>query len=343
MRTLGMAMAVVLGLATLGRAEPLNLNQVAADSKWVMHIDVDALRASTVMQKAYHKCLEMHQDAEQKMNMVCGMMGMDPRKDLHGVTIYGRDTNKEHGVMIVHADVNQQLLLHLVTMAPHYKATTYGSYELRSWAHKGHKQEMHYVTAVFYKPNIILFAACPEIVKAALDVLDGKSPAITGDGSPLSGRTRPGSIFVARASAIDPNMKCPVLKQTESFRVAMGEYNGESFYRARLTMKSTETVQQIKAIVEGFRALVSLKHGSDPLAMKLIRNLKVTGEGVTLNVRWSASADDVWTAVEKAAKKWPEHMKQRHGGSRCGAKAGSSPAHGHAPKAKPRPLDDDEF
>jgi hypothetical protein len=320
MRVLGMAMAVVLGLAAVGRAEPLALNQVAADAKWLVHVDVDALRSSAVVQKAYRKCQEMHKGAEKAMDMVFGTLGMDPRKDLHGVTIYGRDTNKEHGVMIVHADVNQKLLLAMAALAPNHKVTTCGPYELHSWTHKGWKKESRTVVGTFYKPNIMVFAGCDEAVKAALAVLDGKSAGITGRESPLAGRTLPGSIFVARASAIDPNTRCPVLKQAESFRVALGEDKGESFYRARLVMKSTEAVDQVKAVTEGFRALVALQHGSDVQAMKLIGGLKVASEGTRLDIRWSASAEDVWSAIEKAAYKWAVH------------------------RGKPRsPRDDDEF
>ena len=66
MKTFAIAMSAVLGLATIGRAEPLDLKQVAAEAKWVMHVDVDALRASIVVQKAYQKCLEMHKDAARK-------------------------------------------------------------------------------------------------------------------------------------------------------------------------------------------------------------------------------------------------------------------------------------
>ena len=247
MRSLAMAMAVVLGLATIGRAEPLELKQVAADAKWVMHVDVDALRASAVVQKAYHKCLEMHKDAEKKMDMVCGMVGMDPRKDLHGVTVYGKDTNKEHGVLIVHADVNQTLLLAMVAQGPRPQSDRLRLLRVAQLDSQVLEEGPHTVTGAFYKPNIMVFAGCDEAVKAALDVLDGKSAGITGRESPLAGRTLPGSIFVARASAIDPKTQCPVLKQAESFRVALGENKGESFYRARLVMKSTEAVDQVKA------------------------------------------------------------------------------------------------
>ena len=234
MRTFGLAMAIVFGLVTIGRAEPLDLKQVPAEAKWVSHVDVDTLRASIVVQKAYQKCLDMHKDAAEKMDMVCSIVGMDPRKDLHGITAYGKDTNKEHGVLIVHADVNQALLLALVAKAPDHKATTYDAYELHSWTQKCCKKGPHAVTGVFYRPNIMVFAGCVEAVKSALDVLDGKASGITGRGSPLAGPTLPGTIFLARASAIDPNTRCPVLKQANSFRVALGEDKGQSFYRVRL-------------------------------------------------------------------------------------------------------------
>ena len=340
MRVLGMAMAIVLCLAAFGRAEPLDLKQVAADAKWVMHVDMDALVASTVVQKAYHKCLEMHKDVEKKMDMVCGKAGMDPRKDIHGVTLYGKDTNKEHGVMVVHANVDQEHLLEMVAKAPDHKATSYGSYELHSWTQKCWKKKSRMVVGTFYKPNIMVFAGCDKAVKAALDVLDGKSPGIKGKESPLAGRTMPGSIFVARASMIDPKTRCPVLKQAKSFRIALGENKGESFYRARVFMKSPEAGDQVKAITEGFGALMALKHGSDVQAMRLIDGLEVTTKGVKLNIRWNASAEDVWTVVEKAAKKWAKHKGKNHG---CPL-YGDCPFDGHKHKGKPSPpLGEDEF
>lgn len=305
---------------------------------------MDALRASTVMQKAYQKCLDMHKDAEKKMDMVREMVGMDPRKDLHGVTAYGKDTNKEHGVLIVHADVNQKLLRERAAKAPDHRTTAYGSYELHSWTHKCWKKESRTVVGAFYRPNVMVFAGCGDAVKAALDVLDGKRPGITGRESPLAGRTLPGSILVGRASAIDPRTQCPVLKQAESFRIALGESKGESFYRARLVMKSTEAVEQVKAIVEGFRALVSLQHGSDAQTMKLVNGLKVGSEGKKLNVRWSAAAGDVWAVAEKAVKKWAEQKGKVHGCPMCGAMEGSCPIHSDKQKSKPRPPhEEDEF
>ena len=99
--------------------------------------------------------------------------------------------------------------------------------------------------------------------------------------SPLGGRVRPGTILLARASEIKSDTRCPLLKQGESYRLAIGEYEDESFYLARLTMKSTEAAEQIKTISDGFRALVSLKHGSDSDMMELLDALNVISKGAS--------------------------------------------------------------
>ena len=340
MRVVMMTLAAVLTLAAAARAEPLDLKQVAADAKWVVHVDVDAMRHSVVLEKAHQKCLEMHKEAAQHMDKLPGMIGMDPRKDLHGVTVYGKDFDKRKGVLILHADVNQKLLKEKAAKAPDHKVTKSGDYELHSWTMKC-KQGTQTVTGAWFKPNVMVFGGSQDAVKAALDVLAGNASGITGRDSPLAGRNVPGAMFIARAAALDPKTRCPILKQAESFRVVLGENEGESFYRARLNMKSTEAVVQIKAITEGFRALVSLSKGMDAEALKLIGGLKVTSEGKTLNISWKAKANDVWAAIEKVAKKMGEHKwkggpPMKHGD----AQKGSCPIHGDANKGKPCPKAD---
>ncbi len=317
MRIVGIALAAFLGLAAIGRAEPLELKQVAADAKWLAHVDVDAMRESIVVQKAYHKCMEMHKDAEKRLDKIHELLGVDPRKDLHGVTVYGKDLEKHHGVLIVHADVDQKLLLEKAQKAPDHKVAKYGSYEIHSWTRK-HGKESHTAFGTFFKPNVLVFARSEAAIQGALDVLDGKSPGITDQKSPLAGRVPPGATLIVRASAVGPQVKCPILKDADSFRLTLGENKGESFYRGRLTMKSPEAADQVKAVVEGFKAMVGLTHGSDAAAMKLVGAIKVTTQDKTVRVAWSAPAEEVWTAIEKAAKEIRAKMAKKHGAAAAG-------------------------
>ena len=167
----------------------------------------------------------------------------------------------------------------------------------------------------FYKPDVLVFAASEKGVAAAIDVLDGKSPSVTG---PLAGRIPAGASLIVRASAIRPETKCPVLKQAESFRVALGENDGKSFYRASLVMKSPEAATQVQAIQDGIKAIATLKFSDDADVMKLVNGLKTTVNEKTVRIRWEASADDVWTVVEKLGKKAAEHMKKAAAKAKAG-------------------------
>ena len=57
--------------------------------------------------------------------------------------------------------------------------------------------------------------------------------------------------------------------------------------------------------------------------MKLVNGLKTTVNGNTVRIRWEASADDVWTVVEKVAKKIAEHVKNAKAGN-AGGKSGEA-------------------
>ena len=194
--------------------------------------------------------------------MIRDKMGVDLRTDLHGITLYGRDTEKTHGVAIVFAKVNEKLLLEKAAKATDHKVTKHGKIDIHSWTQKcGPKT--HPAAGAFYKPDVLVFAASVEGVAAAIDVLDGKSAGITDPKSPLGGHVYAGATVLARAIAIPPQARCPILKQAESFRVALGEHEGKSFYRASVVMKSPEAAAQVKAIAEGVKAMASLRFSGE--------------------------------------------------------------------------------
>jgi hypothetical protein len=72
------ACAVGLLLANDVWAAPLELQQIAAEAKWLAHLDLDAVRSSSVVQKAWQKGMEKHKDAENKLAFVRAILGMDP-------------------------------------------------------------------------------------------------------------------------------------------------------------------------------------------------------------------------------------------------------------------------
>lgn len=307
------AVALGLILGNVALAGPLDPKQVAGDAQWVVHVDTNAMQASSVVKRAYQALVEQHplgKIGEAILDKSRGIMGMDPRKDLHAVTAYGKKVGREEGVLIIHADVDQKLLTDKAKQAPGYRTTTHGSYELISWNHidpRGRRP----VTGVFYKPNVMVFSGSPEEVKAAIDVMDGKAKGLDG-ASPLAAAAPAGTTILVRALGIGQAPlpgNPPFGKQLDSLSVVMGEGNGASFLHARLTVKSAETAAQIKDILLGIRALGLLHVGDDPKAKALAEALKVGSDSGSVSVDFEAPADAVWEHVQKDIRRILEMHK----------------------------------
>ena len=337
MRFLGVsvcvALAVWLGFMAVTQAAPVDLKQVPADAKWVVHVDVDAIRASTVVRNAYKKSMEMHPEAAAGFDLAKKFVGMNPREDLHGITLYDKVIGKPEGVVIVAADIDQKPLLALVEKAPDHKVVKSGDYELHTWTDKHHGNKT--VAGAFYKGGIA-FAEGADALKAALDLIGGKGSNAVN--SALAGPVPPGTTVLVRVTGIKSAglpCKSPIVKQMESARIVMGENNGESFFKGKAVMTNPEIASQVKTILEGGKALASLQAGGDVQLKKMVDALKITTEGNTLRVLWAAPANDVWDVAQKVAKKIiEEHGKfgskkgpwqHKHGTKEGGDKKGCPP------------------
>ena len=300
--------ALVLFMTAAAQAAPFQSKDIAADSKWVIHVDVDAIRESYIVKKAFETCPQL-KDADKHFDKIREKIGIDLRKDLHGITLYGPDADHKHAVAIVYATVDQKLLLEKAEKASDHKVRKHGDFEIHSWSMK-HGSKSDTAAGAFYKSDALVFAADAERVGKAIDVMDGSAKGITALNSPLGGRAIAGATVIIRAFDLPANEHCPLMKQAKSIRVAMGENNGKSFYRVRLVMKSSEPAEQLKTIAEGFKAMASLRFSGDADMMKLVNGLTTTVRESTFNVRWEAPVEDVWTAAEKMAKKAEEHVKK---------------------------------
>ncbi len=309
---LSLAVAAVFGFVALAQAEPLNVKQVGAGAKWVVQVDVDAAHNSIVLKNVHEKILKEHPEAAVILAGIREVWKFDCQKDLHGLTFWGEQLKKDTGVVLVHAKFGQKLQEYLegkAEAAPDHKEAKYGKYVLHSWTHDKGRKHQRSMTGAFYGSDILIFGGTVDEVKAALDVLDGAKPSLSGS-SPLAMATAPGAILVARVIGIaeaDLPHKHPLAKQIDGMAMAAGEYQGESFFDMKLKLKQPELVQQMKAVVEGIRAVALIARGDDAEAVKLISPLKATAEGNVLSIEWRAPAEAVWAHAQKMCAKMKEH------------------------------------
>jgi hypothetical protein len=295
---LGLAAAVVLAFAGLVQAGPLNMKQVSAEAKWAAHLDVDALMASTLVRKPRELILQMHPELEGHLSMLRNLWRFDPMTDLHGITIYGTQLKKDTGVAVIHAKVDQKMVLELVKTTPEHKVTPYGKFELHSWRKDAEKTE----NAAFFKPDVIVFGASADELKAALDVLDGTKPSFPVEGEALASLIPPGTILFAGAKDLaEANLhpESPLSKQADSALVVIGENSGQIFVRATLNVNDPEIAKRIKTVAEGALALAALAKCDDADALKLIDAVKVTLADKTITAEGSTPVDLLWAQIHK--------------------------------------------
>jgi hypothetical protein len=306
----GLAAAVVLAFAGLAQAGPFDSKQVSADAKWAAHLNVDALAASNLLKKGRAQIFKEHPFVEAKVAALRNLFRFDPMTDLHSITIYGTQLKKDTGVAIIHAKVDQQLLLDLVKTNPEHEVTAYGKYELHSWLKDADKHDH----AAFFKPDVIVFGASIDELKAALDVLDGTKPNISEAYSSLASTIPPGTILIAGAKDLaEANLhpESPLSKQVDSALLVVGENQGQVFARAVLNVKNAEIAKKLKTVADGALALATLVKSDDADALKLIGDVKVTLNDKSITVEGQAAVDLLLGQIQKEIAK-RKAMRHRH-------------------------------
>lgn len=307
-----LALAVLPGWATIAQASPLELKQVSADAKWVAHLDVDALWEMTVVEKGWQKMLETRENAKQRLSDLRDRIGMDITKDIHAVTAYGTEMRPEGAVLIVNAKVDKQRVMELAERAPDHEVDKYRTHEIHTWTTR-QRGQTRTVAASFYKPDIVVLAGSTKSLELALDVLAGREPGIFPD-SPLSGKVAAGTVAMLRVAGLSEAElpgRLQMLRQVKSLRFAAGENKSDMFLRAEAEMNDTETAGRAKTMLEGFRAMAEGAIRDNPDARKMLDALKVTSDGKTLTLEWSASAEEIWKMADEFAERAAERRAMR--------------------------------
>ena len=98
--------AVGLLAATPAAAESLEPGEVASDAKWLMHVNVDEIRYTSLAQDIQQQLVQ-GQENQARLDWVQDKLGINLRQDLHGFTFYDRTYAPDEGVGLVHADYDR--------------------------------------------------------------------------------------------------------------------------------------------------------------------------------------------------------------------------------------------
>lgn len=323
------SLVVVQCLSISVKAAPLDLGHVAADAKWIMHIDLDAVRDTRIYQKMKENPRHLAFSA-----MMQGMLGINPDQDLHSVTMYGTTLGKEKGVAIVEGKIDSKRLAGMLKTCCSPEFTESKGLQIMELTHTPpHREQPMHLAMTIVDDQRLVAAHSVEALHNALAVLQGEGKCLTSSDS-LAGNIPTGTTVLMRVEGIAAVAAekefCPLAKQTESFRFVMGESNGSSFYRARAVMSNDQVTKQLKEVVEGAIALGKLHVGKNEVGKRLIEATHLKTDDSTLTLLWNGSADDVLTMIEAHRKFFAEHRAKHRSRWQHGKKPGAK-----SDKAKP--------
>jgi hypothetical protein len=270
-------------------AAPLHRADVAANPVWLAHVDFDGLRPTPIGQ---HILAEMNKpEADAKLAAFKAIVSVDPRTQLHGVTVYSVGSTPQDGVLLVYADFDAERLVTLAKAAKDAQNNTYKQHVIYNWIDEKQKAK-HGV-----KPRIyaaidgarVVFGKREERVAQALDVLDGLSPTLASSAAfPELGAPGDTSFLEAVASrfdfaAGDPN--AAVFRLSKQGLLQLSAVQNQLNGLLSLEARDEEIAGHMAAIGQGLIALMKLQQ-EKPETVKLAEalTLKQDGSRVTLHL-----------------------------------------------------------
>jgi hypothetical protein len=322
------ALTVILLLsAGFAWAGPMVPKDIGADAKWFGHVDFEAIHSMKLVQDLKDKC-PAHERWQAKMKELSVDLGMNPMEDVLGVTLYSNHYGGHIGVGLFYVKNldRQKMLNFLKEKHPDHQTSEYGSRTLYTWTvkHQGQKMEL---TGTFASDTLVAIGADAEMVKTALDVLDGKKPGLTKDAPLLHGIPEM-TLFASRGIDVPEEYrkttKCPVLHNCKAATAFWTEKDGQIEGKYEFATVSEATAKNFKTVVDGFKAMGELRFSDIPAVKKMMDGLTIETQGESFTATYKASTED----VEAAAKAMMEQKmecpffgkhhgpREKHGGEK---------------------------
>jgi hypothetical protein len=308
----------VFASGLIAHADSLQRSDVMADPAWLLHLDCDGLRPTTIGQ---YVLSEMDKpEAKAKLAAFQSIFNFDLRNQLHGITLYGSSQKPEDAVLMVYADFDPDRLVTLAKAAKQYQSNPHNQHVIYNWIDEKKKGELGAQPRVYaaIQGNRVVFGQREDRVAGALDVLDGVTPSLAA-GSAFAGLGVPGNAHFVEAAArkmdlpdSDPN--ATILKLSKSLQLVMSEKQQQFQGALTLVADSDEVAGHIFSIAQGLVALTKFQTNK-PESLKLANAMVITQNGSSVLGNLVLPASDVVEmmkadAARKAAARAAKEPKE---------------------------------
>jgi len=307
-RSLSIRILLSAGLLTAAaavNAAPLQRADVIQEPLWVLHVDADALRQTVIGQ---HLLAEMEKpEAQKKFAAFQAIASFDPRKSLHGATLYGASKAEEDGVLLICAEFDAARLTTLAEGTQDHRSSAHRQHTVHNWIDENKKAQAGVkprTYAAIHGTRVVIFGQKESRVAEALDVLDHAKPNLATNLE--FGKLGSGPAFIQGAArkldlpANDPN--AAVFKQSKMVRLNIGEAQQQLQATLTLETDSEAVAKQIEVVGRGLIGLMALQNDK-PESAKLAQALSVQQSGASVAVSLALPAAEVVEMMKAAGAK----------------------------------------
>ncbi|HUR46068.1 MAG TPA: hypothetical protein VMZ27_09360 [Candidatus Saccharimonadales bacterium] len=305
----------VLLFVTSTQADPLRKEQVGADVKWLVHLDVDSFFGSKVgqfvMQEFVEKKLAKQKD---DLNKKFGL-NLDWHQ-IHGVTAYGSEykmRGEPSGVLIVHSDlaVADMIEAIMAVLDARGEGNPLKKIETKPFPIYSVKDQLF---GTPMKGGLLVLSRSKDDLQAACKTILGSSANLrsvkTFSALP---ETPKGFIVMGVAEGftdapLPPQAK--ILKNADGAQIVAGEQGDKLFLQLSLSAKDPESATQIQQVLQGLLALGALAQGENKDLQELTQATKISGSEKVVTARIELPVATVLDRASAQEKKTKEH-KQR--------------------------------
>jgi len=305
MKNAARILTVILPLALTAVGSPLQKEQVAADAKWLVHLDVDKLRSTALGDYVINQVLDA------KLKGLTRQFDFDlDWKKVHSLTAYGtgyRSESSFNGVLLIKSDLDLQKVLDA--------AVEKTSPEDNSKSDRIQRTQEGDVTTYSMKDHMVVSfkPGSPVIVGKSLDSIQKANEVLIGASANLAStkmfsefpKSQKPFFFMGAVDAFKANAelaegshdgdalnpKAKILKLADGGRVVLGEDSNELFLDLSLKAKSKEVVTQMQQVIQGMIALASLGQPDNRDLQQLAQSAKVSSSGNIVTLKLGYPAD----------------------------------------------------
>ena len=247
----------------LASAASLQRADVVANPAWLLHLDCDALRPTTIGQ---YVLAEMDKpEAKAKLAAFQSIVSFDLRTQLHGVTLYSAGPAPEDGVLIIYADFDPDRLVTLAQAAKQYQSSPHNQHVIHSWIDEKKKSKSDVKPRVYaaIQGKRVIFGQREDRVAQALDVLDGGVPTLATSRA-FPELSLPGNAHFVEAAARkmdlpDSTPNAAILKLSKTVQLVLGESQQKFQGTLTLAADNDEVAGQVFSVTQGLVSLMKLQ------------------------------------------------------------------------------------